>query len=68
MSLYASVPNLIQEIPDHIETQEMCAKAVHIKTFSLKFARDYCKIQEMIAEVVCKELYLLEFVSVHLKN
>ena len=46
----------------------MCAKAVHIKTSSLKFALDYCKIQEMIAEVVCKELYLLEFVSVHLKN
>ena len=67
MSLYASVRNWIQEIPDHIKTQ-ICAKAVHIKTFSLKFAPDYCKIQEMIAEVVCKELYLLEFVSVHLKN
>ena len=30
ISLYAFPPNLIKEIPDHLKTQEMCNKAMHI--------------------------------------
>ena len=36
MSLYTSVSNCIQEIPDQLKTQEMCAEAVHIKLYSLE--------------------------------
>ena len=30
MSLYTFVPNCIKEIPDHLKTQKMCNKAIHI--------------------------------------
>ena len=37
MSLYASISNWIQEIPD----QEMCAETVRIKPYSLKFVPNH---------------------------
>ena len=66
MSLYASVPNWIQEIPDYIK--EKCAGAVHIELYLLKFVPDHSRTQEMCVEVIYKESYLMEFASDYLKN
>ena len=37
MSLYASVRNWIQEIPDHVKTKEMCKEAMGISPDSFIF-------------------------------
>ena len=52
MPLYTSIPNWMQEIPDHLKTQEMCADAVHIKPYSLKFVPDCFKTQEVCDKAV----------------
>ena len=45
--MYATVPNWIKEIPDHLKTQEMCNEAVCMEPWSLKFVPDQYKAQEM---------------------
>ena len=52
MSLYAYVPNWMQEILI-ISRQKICAKAIHIKPYSLKFVIDCFKIQEIGEKAVC---------------
>ena len=34
MSLYASVPSWIREIPGHLKTQELCVEAVRMEPYS----------------------------------
>ena len=43
MFLYEIIPIWITEIPDHLKTQEMSNKAVHIEPCSLQFAPDHLK-------------------------
>ena len=47
MSLYASVPNWIKEIPDHFKTQEMCNNAISISPDSWFLVPDHFKTQEI---------------------
>ena len=60
MSLYAYVPNWMQEILI-ISRQKICAKAIHIKPYSLKFVIDCFKIQEIGEKAVERGLYTLEY-------
>ena len=48
INLYASVPNWIQEIPNHVKIQEMCVEAVHIKLYSLKFVLTALKSRKCV--------------------
>ena len=60
MSLYASVPNWIQEIPDHLKAQKMCTKSIKEELWLLRFVPDRFWSQEMCAEAVHNERYLLQ--------
>ena len=41
MSLYASVPRWIKEIPDHIKTQVKFTEAVRREPYTLDYVPDY---------------------------
>lgn len=47
MSLYASVPNCIKETPDHLKTQKMCNKEMHIISSFIFLIPDHFKTQKM---------------------
>ena len=44
---YASVPLWIKEIPERVKTQEMCIEEVHIEPYTLDYALDCLKAEEM---------------------
>lgn len=68
MSLYASVPNWMQDVLDHFQTQEMCAKAGHKDPYLLQFVTNCFKTEEMCAKAVHKEPYLLHFSLIILRH
>ena len=68
MSVFASVPIWIIEIPEHLETLEMCIEAVYMESYSLEFVPGHIKTQEMCNEAVRNNSYTLVYVSNHLKN
>ena len=55
MSLYASVPNWVQEIPNHLKTQERCNEAVYMEPYCLLHVPDHLKTQEMCCKAVHKK-------------
>ena len=68
MSVFASVPIWIIEIPEHLETLEMCSEAVYMESYSLEFFPGHIKTQEMCNETKRNNPYTLVYVSNHLKN
>ena len=67
MSLYASVPCWIREIPGHIKTQEMCNEAVDIEPRSLAFGPGHFKTQEICNEAVTRDPCALDYVPDRLR-
>ena len=57
---------LIETIPDHLKTQEMCNEAVDTEPLSLLHVPDHFKTQEMCDKVVRNKLFMLLFVPDHL--
>lgn len=61
ISFYASVPNWICEIPNHLEIQ--CDEPVITEPYSLEFAPNRFKTQEIRNKVVFTKPNLLQYVS-----
>ena len=59
-------PYLLDFVPDHLKTQEMCTKAVCKNPYSLKFVPDPLESSEMCAEAVRKGPWSLRFVPIDL--
>ena len=68
MSMYATVPNWIKEILDHLKTQHMCNEAVRMESYSLNFVTEQYKSQDMCNEAVGMESWSMKFVPDHLKT
>ena len=49
---YESVPRWIREIPEHLETSEMCNEAVAQSSYAWRYVPDYFKTQEMCNDAV----------------
>ena len=62
---YENVPCWIREMIGHLETQEMCDKAVHIKSRTLAWLSDQYKAQAMCKKAVCQYPYSLAHVPDH---
>lgn len=57
MFLYASVLCWISEIPECLETQEMCDEVVCIEPYSFKFVPDSLKTKEICNKAVRTKPY-----------
>ena len=55
-------PIWIRETPDHLKTQKMCEKAVHMEPRSLKYVPDHFKSEGMCERTIEKAPYLLRHV------
>ena len=62
MTLDEAIPRWIQEIPNHLKTQEMCDAAVGMEPGSLTCVPDCLKTQEMCNDAVPTYPYLLDYV------
>ena len=58
----------INEILDHLKTEQPCIEAVEKCAWLLKYGPDHFKIQEMCNEAVRNHPYTLEYVPDKLKT
>ena len=63
MSLYASVPCWIREIPKHLKMQEMCDAAVRIEPWPLRYVPNHLKTQKMCNLAVVHKPYTMVYVQ-----
>ena len=63
MSLYASVPCWIREIPKHLKMQEMCDAAVWIEPWPLRYVPNHLKTQKMCNLAVVHKPYTMVYVQ-----
>ena len=60
--------NWINEVPDHLKTQESCIEAVEKCAWLLKYVPDHFKTQEMCNAAVHNHSYTLQYVPDKLKT
>ena len=55
-------PSVLEFVPDHFKTQEICEEAVDAYPQISKFAPDYLKTKKMFDKTVSKDICALKFV------
>ena len=62
MGVYKFMAYWINEVPDHLTTQEMCIEAVKGDPWQLEYVPDHFKTQEMCNKAVKVDSQLLNYV------